>query len=126
MADTKLKRATRARQRATGERYTVALRWVRQQETSMKPTPGRIIHVRIGGDDKAPELRPAVVVRVWGPECVNAMMFLDGRNDERHIPEAEGTCAAFDRHACAVGVAWVTSVTPGDGVGEWRWPARQG
>jgi len=80
------------------------------------PTVGRIVHYRVGGDDDAPELRPAIVVRDWGGGCVNLQVFLDGRNDDRHAETSE--------RECIQGTAWRTSVTEGAEVGQWRWPAR--
>lgn len=86
---------------------------------TMQVTIGRIVHVRIGGEDAEPVLRPALVVRVWGDTCVNLQVFLDGTNDQ-HVGPLGGEVARVP----ALGIAWCTSVTQGDKLGEWRWPAR--
>lgn len=86
--------------------------------------PGRIVYVRIGGPDEHPELRPAIVVKIWPAGCFNGQMFLDGLNDTPRIEEAADTQAQFSEEDCAEGCAWVTSVSEGDGIGEWRWPVR--
>lgn len=81
------------------------------------PTVGRVVHYRIGGTDEEPELRPAIVVRVWSGDCCNLQVFLDGRNDD----DAQ---VGVTQHEAIRGMSWRTSVTEGAGVGEWRWPAR--
>lgn len=80
---------------------------------------GRIVHVRVGGEDDSPVLRPAIIVRVWGDTCVNAIVHLDGRNDDVY-GRLDGECG---RHV-EVGTVWCTSISLGEGVGNWRWPAR--
>lgn len=72
------------------------------------PTVGRIVdfHVedRHGG---APQVRPAMVVRVWDGGLVNLQVFTDGEND--------GLGNVVHR----------TSVAEGTDVGQWSWPARK-
>jgi hypothetical protein len=75
--------------------------------------------VRIGGPDTAPELRPAVIVKGWSPSCVNAQLFVDGSNDDPMV------CPLFGVPPLSVRgnhVLWVTSVTEGLGVGQFRRP----
>ncbi|MHB8928853.1 MAG: hypothetical protein ACYC9Q_14625 [Bacillota bacterium] len=52
-------------------------------------------------------LRPALIVRVWSPTCCNLVVFLDGSNDTN----PDGGC-----------VSWTTSITCGDGPGQWQFP----
>lgn len=42
---------------------------------------GRMIHIRTADDAKC---QPAIVVLVWSPTVVNAVVFRDGSNDTRH------------------------------------------
>lgn len=84
------------------------------------PTVGRVVHMYVGDSvhDGSPILRPALVVRAWGPSCVNLQVFLDGTNDD-HVGRLTGESKRSDS-----GVVWCTSVARGLGVGQWRWPAR--
>lgn len=81
-----------------------------------KPTIGRMVHYKL----KDGQVRPAVIVRVWGQcgdscgscgDCVNLVVFADGWNDSELLPGAEGSCSVS-----------VTSVTRGDEPGQWNWP----
>lgn len=83
----------------------------------MTPTIGRIVHVRIGGEDDRPELRPALIVRVWSDTCCNLQVFLDGTNDR--VERLDGECKRTES-----GIVWCTSVSQGEAFGQWRWPAR--
>ncbi len=58
------------------------------------------------------EVRPAMVVCVFSPDCVNLQVFVDGINDRKHFTEIE----------CERGLAWRTSVQKGDAVGQWHPP----
>lgn len=91
----------------------------------MKPTIGRIVHVNVTREEsgEALELRPAIITRVWSNTCVNLQVFLDGQNDTVSTPRTNRLqgVSHVDKE---LGIAWCTSVTQGDGVGEWRWPAR--
>ena len=89
----------------------------------MTPTIGRIIHVRIGGTDEEPVLRPAIIVRWWSGSTVNAQVLLDGTND-LEIARTSNFAGIIDEDACRRGVAWLTSISEGEGIGYWRWPAR--
>lgn len=74
---------------------------------------GDIVLARVGGPDETPELRPAIVVRVWSEDCCNAQVLLDGINDRiDHLPG--------EQRRDPTGVAWCTSITRGDAVGQWR------
>lgn len=96
-------------------------------DEAQKATPGRIVHYRLPNGD----YRPAIVVNVFGnqpedqPQHVQLQVFLDGSNDR--IAEAnksgEGAPAITEEEA-ARGLAWRTSVTEGEGVGQWTWPPR--
>jgi len=97
------------------------------------------VFVRIGGTDEKPETRPVLVVKSWGPDCVNAQLFLDGLNDDRYsqhyafsLPEGiEGAASCYlfaprQPEACKPSVpartsdvVWVTSITRGPGIGQW-------
>lgn len=93
----------------------------------MSPTPGRIVLVCIGIDNPdteyaQPALRPALVVRAWNPTCINAQLFLDGYNDDRFLGNLGPSAGNYaERHNAPL---WLTSITEGEGVGQWRWPAR--
>lgn len=96
---------------------------------SQNPSPGRIVHVRIGGPDDIPDLRPAIVVRDWGGGTVNLQLFLDGTNDRGEwdpstAANKEPSHGLYKNADCDKGSAWLTSILEGEGVGEWRWPAR--
>lgn len=91
----------------------------------MIPTIGRIVLVNIGKnptkhDSETEHLRPAVVVRVWGdtPQAaVNVQLLTDCDNDIG--------CEYFANNQIIVShIVWLTSICPGDGVGQWRWPPR--
>jgi hypothetical protein len=79
----------------------------------LKPQVGRIVHYVLYNG----EIRPAIIVRVWGDEMVNLRVFFDGSNDAGE--ESYGT-------------EWRTSVhyaEPVDGATEfethtWFWPPR--
>lgn len=58
-------------------------------------TVGRIVHVALDRGAGTGDCRPAIVVRVWNPEMINAQMFTDGLND--HMDYAGG-------------IAWKTSL----------------
>ena len=87
----------------------------------MKPSIGRIIHVRINDSTHwpgVPRWRSAVITAVWGDECVNAVITLDGKNDGDIDLTALGNAPREGFQA------WITSTTLGDGVAQWRWPPR--
>lgn len=77
----------------------------------MKPTLGRVVFFCLPDGPNKGEERAAHVTRVWGPNCVNLRVELDGTNDT----------GSSD---------WVTSVTENTGgaplEGQWRWPPREG
>ncbi|HYD02618.1 MAG TPA: hypothetical protein VEB22_15430 [Phycisphaerales bacterium] len=87
--------------------------------TPALPTIGRIVHVRIGGTDESPILRPATIVRPWGGHTANLVVTLDGTNDQ---PACE--LAGFAGYQPGALQMWLTSSTLGTRVGEWRWPER--
>ncbi len=71
-------------------------------------TVGRIVHYVM------PDMqhRPAIVVRVWGPTCVNLQVITDGSNDGQQF---------------AHGHVWRTSVLHDEdtkAVNTWHWPER--
>jgi hypothetical protein len=59
------------------------------------------VQIHVGNSVAAGEEFPMVVVRVWGPGCINGQVLLDG-ND----------------------TYWATSRVRGEGPGSWCWPAR--
>jgi len=81
-------------------------------ELAAPPVPP-MVQVCIGLRDGVPVLRPAIVVAVHSDTCVNVQVFLDGSNDDRfgRLP------GQVTRHSWLV---WCTSITLGDGVGQWR------
>jgi hypothetical protein len=83
----------------------------------MKPTIGRIVLVTIGTDNGVATVRPAVVVRVWDDITLNLQLLLDGSNDDRHV------VGRFCQEGGNTHL-WLTSVTQGDGIGQWNWPPR--
>lgn len=93
----------------------------------MVPSIGRIVLVNIGRntasahDTETHHWRPALVVRVWGttPEAaINVHLFLDDFNDA-------GCEYLLDNKIDAlVPNVYRTSLIPGEGVGNWKWPPR--
>lgn len=83
---------------------------VRGETAVETPSVGRIVHVRlsadcaatIGGNARAGDLVPAIVVRVWSPDCVNARILGDGPGE----------------------ALWSTSLMRGQDLGQWDWPER--
>lgn len=77
---------------------------------NQKPTVGRIVHYKVSAHDslavksngiRQEDILPAVIVRVWNDAGVNIKILCDGPID-----------------------CWKTSVTMGDGEGQWSWPPR--
>lgn len=100
---------------------------------SIAPFVGMPVLVRLPGEDATgvPKLRPATVVRDWQTVegCVNVRVQLDGTNDTRYLPglivRSEDYKPAPDEVAkaeeeCRRGDVWLTSVTRGTRVGQWR------
>lgn len=85
----------------------------------MKPSIGRIVHVRIGGTDEAPIWRPGIVVSVHGPELCNVAIFLDHHNDAEDRVQLRGLQRVDS------GRAHGYSLSPGEGLNNWRWPPRE-
>lgn len=90
----------------------------------MKPTIGRIVHVRISEHD----WRPAILTHVFESDGYatgfgsNLTVFLDAANDLRdgginRLAEAGLSVAGF-------ALAYGCSLEEGDKVGQWRWPPR--
>lgn len=81
-----------------------------------KPTVGRIVMYNTTEQDRAKmkalsclgkgcneqKQLPAIIVAVWGPECVNLKVMLDGHGD-----------------------LWKTSAGMGDHEGGWSWPVKE-
>lgn len=80
-------------------------------------TAGRIVHIR-DGHAASPKCQPAIVVQVWDDgHGINAVVFRDGSNDDRHdggngeltrwatsIPETSEYGATFhDPRGCSLG-----------------------
>ncbi len=95
---------------------------------AQKLTIGRFVQYGIGFDHEGKVIhRPALVVQDWGTgEHPNLQVFLDGSNDARYRTSDTGDTSWFAPTAdeCARGQMWKTSVNPGEGAGEWRWPPR--
>lgn len=80
----------------------------------MKPTIGRIVVYQTTEEDKnyfrllsakwnttnVSEQLPAIVTAVWSETCINVQVMLDGSQ----------------------GTMWKTSISQGDGEGQWSWP----
>ena len=80
---------------------------------------GRIVHIQV----EEGKYRPAMVVEVHNIETgsINANAFMDGLNDSHLfdvIYKVNKTTANVPL------MKWYTSITPGDEVGQWRWPVR--
>lgn len=81
-------------------------------------TIGALVHVRVGGADDTPVLRPAVVVAVWTDTAANLVVSWDGKNDiglQTALPGFSGEPGAL--------VSWLTSSEQGQDLRQWRWPA---
>lgn len=84
--------------------------------SSQRPSPGRVVLVRIAKD----VYRPAIVVRVLdqvGPKqqtVVNLQVFFDGSNDDPLRPHK---WPSFQGE-------WITNVVEGSELGQWSWPPR--
>lgn len=59
------------------------------------PSVGNIVHVTLDRGANTGACRPAIVVRVWNAEMINAQMFSDGLNDHQDL---------------AGGIQWLTSL----------------
>jgi len=75
------------------------------------PTVGRIVHYY--QDDSAAKINgtrmhPAIITRVWGPSCVNLMVFFDGA--------APGPVTSVCRNECPPDTLNTSS--------HWDWPSR--
>lgn len=78
----------------------------------MEPTIGRVVHYNVPketqkalhqlGCNTQPQL-PATIVAVWGLECVNLKVKVDGNHPD----------------------LWVTSSTEGIGEHQWQWPQKE-
>lgn len=81
-------------------------------------TEGRIVHVRTPGVDHC---RAAIIVRAWGGDVVNVVIFRDGSNDH----EAPGF-GSYEGQGSLV--SWQTSVGHEsqaiNGNQSWHWPER--
>lgn len=85
----------------------------------MSPSIGSQILVNIGTEEE-PVLRPAVVVRLWTGTTINAVAFLDGTNDERHVKARGYSIEPDGRHGTTW---WLTSISQGTGPLAWRHPS---
>jgi len=70
----------------------------------MKPTIGRIVIFNVNENQREKlnnyqPAAPAIITAVWGDECVNLKVLLDGES-----------------------TIWVTSTTLGTGENQWNWP----
>lgn len=70
----------------------------------MKPTIGRIVIFNVNENQREKlnnyqPTAPAIITAVWGDECVNLKVLLDGES-----------------------TIWVTSATLGTGENQWNWP----
>jgi hypothetical protein len=86
----------------------------------MQPSIGMIVHVRIGGSDEHPILRPAIVTNTFGGQICNAQVFLDHTNDsEERGVHIQAPLVRIDQLR-----AHGYSLQEGDSVGQWRSPPR--
>lgn len=100
---------------------------------SPRPKEGRIVHYVMGHGPHKGEHRPAIVVKVWGPECVNLQVFTDGENDcdpcaDPNAPGAERAHAIVQQQQGVSGLFWGTSVmldASGQTPQSWHWPERE-
>jgi hypothetical protein len=75
---------------------------------------GTIVHYKVAEN----VIRPAIVVQIHSPDCVQLQVFLDGGpegTNDASIPNGPTT------GECARGMAWRTSVVRGNGIGEWEY-----
>lgn len=68
---------------------------------------GQTVFYRIAPD----VVRPATVVHIWNPTCVQLQVFVDGPNDV-------GLSTGPNTAEAANGLMWRTSVVSGDGIGQ--------
>lgn len=79
----------------------------------MKPTVGRIVHYTLPAGRGEGQVRPAIVVRIWGGDhpSIQLQVFTDSDNDG--LPP----------------IVWKTSVTESNTgeseLGRWHWPKRE-
>ena len=85
-------------------------------------TEGRIVHVRKPGIDHC---IAAIVVRAWGGDYINVLLFLDGSNDSAALQPGENRL-----HVPGYALPWETSLRHVDspafvpGNLSWHWPER--
>ena len=84
----------------------------------MSPSLGAVVLVNIGTAEEE-VLRPATIVRAWSGTTINAVAFLDGTNDERHVKARGYSIEPDGRHGTTW---WLTSITQGTGPLNWRHP----
>lgn len=72
---------------------------------------GTIVHYKVAEN----VIRPAMVLQIHSPDCVQLQVFVDGKNDL--------TLGGVGPNAeeCAAGLMWRTSVVRGDGIGKWEY-----
>lgn len=75
----------------------------------LQPTVGSLVHYVLPDGISVGEHRPAIVVKIWTPTCVQLQVFTDSSNDGREY---------------ASGIVWKTSVVYDEGkqMGTWHWP----
>ena len=89
----------------------------------MKPAIGKIVCVKIAEN----EIRPAIIVKVFSDDCINAFMFPDCINDgAENLAYKSYTINGPDTSIggfYAYGVI-LPSIMKGNGIGNWNWPGK--
>ena len=81
----------------------------------MAPTVGSIVHFKV----RENIVRPAIVVHVFTPNCLQLQVFVDGGNDA-------GYEMGPNSAECATGLMWRIAVVRGDNIGQWQPQPGQG
>ena len=91
-----------------------------------KLTVGRTVHFVLDFGHNKGQVRPAIVLAVWGETCANLAVLPDGSNDGVPTSTAPDGSNAVARISTFEPV-WKTSVTydeTGERPGSWHWPPR--